>query len=71
MKDFVGRAGGVRPGDRLRVQGHEGGFVFVRRDDAAHGVWSRCWEQCGSVLLFIGPSELQVGTDLCLLAVHM
>ena len=39
-KDLVGRAGGDRSGDRLRVQGLEGGFVFVRGDDATHGVWS-------------------------------
>ena len=39
-KDLAGRAGGDRSGDRLRVQGLEGGFVFVWGDDAAHGVWS-------------------------------
>ena len=39
-KDLVWRAGGDRSGDRLRVQGLEGGFVFVRGDDATHGVWS-------------------------------
>ena len=39
VKDLVGRAGGDRSGDRLRVQGLEGGFVFILGDDAAHGVW--------------------------------
>ena len=39
MKDFFGGAGGDRPGDRLRMQGLEGGFVVVRGDDAAHDVW--------------------------------
>ena len=39
MKDLAGRAGGDRSGDRLRVQGLEGGFVFVLGDDAAHGAW--------------------------------
>ena len=37
-KDLVWRAGGDRSGDRLRVQGLEGRFVFVLEDDAAHGV---------------------------------
>ena len=39
MKGFVGGAGGDRPGDSLCVQGFEGRFVFIRGDDAAHGVW--------------------------------
>ena len=40
MKDFVGGAGGDRPGDRLRVQGLESRFVVFQWHDAAHGTWT-------------------------------
>jgi len=38
-------SGDDRSGDRLRVQGLEGGFVFVWGDDAAHGVWGDSREE--------------------------
>ena len=38
--DFVEGAGGDHPGDRIPVQGFDGGLVIIREDNAAHGVWA-------------------------------
>ena len=52
VEDLIRGAGGNRPGDRSRVQGVEGEFVFIRVDDAAFGVWGDYREEFGLEGLF-------------------